>query len=798
MNRVLSLFLSFILALSVLMSGNVFAKDAETPEACLYASVEIASNGRVESSDEPLFKGSFADVTDYMNYSKSGGIIVLEKNIKLEKNVTLQSVNGTTAYILVQGDGVRFDLNGYVIAQQSGNDESINPVFVVPNNKNLWIQDSSQGKKGIVNGVCGAVTVNGGTVRVDDGTLKAQSQANMDFDDGELVVKVTEKGRFYLSGGTVEFNGKLDDGRTYFGKSCPIYADASSTVEISGASRVFGKIETEEKENLVINGGIFEYDVSEYIPVVMKITKMGDLYSVHYPWPEETRAVFGDVTLPVRIELNVTEDDLLSGIDVYVLSKGGGEVKKEFGTVRFDLSEIFRSIAELCKEEYLPIKISTDAVCECFAQEMYIDAENVGKVIEAANGGSVFLEIEITDNVNNGVLQLARNTKLFAEYRFVDQNGKRLETDAEFKVEISDGQGLDEFELFTLSGKKLCEKEYDYSERITSMTLKDGEKVVFTQGVSVAITGKNLDIEKTISMVFYADIMGVKADRVKMLFWTSPQSKYTVETAERCISYVAKDEKGYRFVYENIPSKEMNKKIYARIVAEDTNGNLIYGDVPTGGFSIVDFAQSMMENPTVKPLLIKMLNYGSAAQEYFETGDEPANLILDEKSRVIDFTPVYKNEAETIEEPTINGKCEAKIAGKTLTLDGNISINYYVIPEKGVDETGVIFWSGSAFDNTEKHIVGTQSKRVSEYSENGKYYVFSYDDVMSYSMSEPVYARVYTKKDGVYRYGDINKYSIKDYVASQIEKKENPKLIKLLRAMMLYGKEAEKFFSSEK
>jgi len=298
-------------------------------------------------------------------------------------------------------------------------------------------------------------------------------------------------------------------------------------------------------------------------------------------------------------------------------------------------------------------------------------------------------------------------------------------------------------------------------------------------------------------MILYADVQGVKPDKVRMLFWSSPQSEYTEATAEKSVQYVTKDEKGFRFVYSGIASNEMNKKIYARIVTEDAFGNIIYGDEPIEGISVVDLTQNLMDDEDAKPLLIKMLNYGTAAQEYFGNTDAPANVILEERDRVIDYTPVYKSENETIPEETKNGKCEAKIAGKTLSLEGTVSINYYVSSQETVDEIGMIFWTESAFDSVEKHIVGTQSKRLSTYSENGNFLVFSFNGISSENMYDSVYARVYTKKDGIYRYGDIEKYGIKDYVANQIDKNENPKLIKLLRAMMLYGKEAEKYFDNK-
>ena len=192
--------------------------------------------------------------------------------------------------------------------------------------------------------------------------------------------------------------------------------------------------------------------------------------------------------------------------------------------------------------------------------------------------------------------------------------------------------------------------------------------------------------------------------------------------------------------------------------------------------------------------LVKMLNYGAAAQEYFGSEDTPANSVLAEAQRVTDFTKIYRSQAATITEETINGKCQSHIVGKTLSLEGDISINYYVLSDEKVDEVGILFWNEDAYESTEAHIVGTQSRAARTYTTNGRYKVFSYDNIASRQMFEPVYARVYTRTGNVYKYGDIDKYSVKDYAANQIEKNDDPVLIRLLRCLLLYGDEAEKYF----
>lgn len=808
MRKVLSFVLCLMVTLMCVLPYTVLAETetaavsepVEEYEAFLYDAVEIDEKGKLTLTDDALFKGTFFETVEYMNYSKQGGIIVLEKSIKLEKNITLQSVKGTTAFIVIHGKDVRVDLNGYTLTQQSGSEESVNPLFVVPKNNSFKINDFSEKGNGVVNGVCCAVAVKGGDFALWGGTLKAQAQASLYPDDGEVVVSVTNKGCFSVSRVSaeciVEFNGKLDDGRTYNGRSCAVYIDADSVMYANG--KIIGDIVTENDENLNIEQGFYTFDVSKYTKSMLKIRQEGEFYHVYYPLPYEINTLFNGKKVQTYVStLDGKEIEDVDCVDVDIDPYAGGRVEREYGKIKFDLTELFKSFDEVFEDGCMDVRIFTSGAT-CFRTELYLDAENVKKVKEAFGNKNIFLEVEMTDIPDKSVLDVCKTAKVSMVYGFVDEKGERIETGAEFEatvpLEFKDG----EFKLYSLDEEVFAEKEFEYEDDSISFVANENEKIIVSQGVNIEIIGKTLDIEGTISMVFYAKLEGVDAKKTRMLFWDSPQTDYTEKTALRCVEYTTKDKYGYRFVFKNIPSKEMTKKIYARLISKDENGDVVYGNEPEKGYSIVDYVQSMMDDEELKPLLVKMLNYGSAAQQYFGVEGVMANDILTEKDRVIDYTPVYRSTAETIEEMTTNGKCETKIVGKALTLEGDISINYYVKQEENVDEIGMLFWTEETFAENDSHIMGTQIKRISDYTTNGQYLVFNYDNIVSACMSDSVYARVYTRSGNIYRYGDIDKYSVKDYVAVQIDKNENQKLIKLLRSMLLYGDEAEKFFGRNK
>ncbi len=786
MKRILSVFFCLIFVLGTVLPCTVFADQEvknDESEARIYGEVRLNSDGTFGVSEEILSEGDIYEVLNYMNYNQAGGAIVVSKDIKLKQGLTVQPVNNKTSFILIDGN-VEIDLNGYFITQLSGPDFSENPLIVVPKGSSLSLKDSSAEKKGIVNGVQSAIVVNGGTLNISGGKVLAQSQASLFPDEYELPVVVKFGGIFNMSNGFVEYNGNLDDGREYLQESCAISVDETSFMFVSGGE-IKGEIKGEEKSNWYLKGGTFSFDVSELLSPIYKCEEQKGKYSVTKDLPHAEAFRNGlDAGVTVNAVYNDNEDRVLSyEVDARTGTNG-------FGVFGADISDVIKAANSFGDDKIADVKIFWDSVT------VYLDKETVKALKKASANGMVYCNTEVTTAIDDQVREKINSGKFVVECCFTDSEGNEINISNPFEIEIAypttnDGETI---RLYTLGDVNPEEKVSEYRQNNILCRVMNGEKVLVSEGVVLAIIGRTLDLRGTISIIFYTSLQGVDVEKVKMLFWDAPQSEYTVETAMSSVEYSSKSDKGYKFEFKNISSKDMNRQIYARLVAEDRDGNLIYGTEPGEGYSIVSYAQNMMGNAKLKPLLVKMLNYGAASQEYFGSETALANDFLGDAEKVTDYTKIYRNEAEVIQEPSANGECLAKIIGKSLTLEGDISINYYVKSDEPVDEVGVLFWTEEAFEGTENHILGTQSRQVRNYSLNGSYKVFSYKNIVSSEIFESVYARVYTKKDNVYTYGDIEKYSVRDYAAKQIEDNKDSGLIKLLRTLLLYGDEAEKYF----
>ncbi len=775
--------LYFVISLSILLCGampcTVFAVE-ENP-AKVYESDIFLNDGTVQHSDAVLYEGSFNDAVEYLNYSRFGGGIVLCKDIQLSRGITLQPVIGNPSYILIEGD-VTLDLNGQFITQLAGSNFSDKPAIIVPKDSTLTITDTSKSEKGVINGVQYAVGIWGGKLVLDKGIVKAQSPASVAPDYYEQPVQVINGGSITMNGGLILYSGVLDDGRQYLENSCAVYADDTGVVTINGGT-IDGKIHIENDENLYINGGTFGFDVSALLSNAYKVSEKKGMYTVEKILPVVTgEANSKSVDVTVKADCN----DIGATVTKYTISvvSNVGDIKQ----LKLEISDVIKSAYEFGFDNIPEVELVTD-----FAS-VTLDENDIRAMYGNSFNKKTYFVIEKNLLLADEIYEKLSGAKYGISAKLVDESGAIVSKNTKPDLKITHYATNESVQLYSISGSSMLSKTMVLEADGILCEISNDESLVVSEGTALMITGRTLDLQGTISMIFYASLDGVSSSDAKMLFWEDEQTEYTEATADRIVSYSGKDSNGYRFKYENISSKDMSKKIYARLMAKDMYGNIVYSKVPDSGYSVVSYAENMMKNQKLKPLLVKMLNYGTAAQEYFTTEYMLANSILTEAERVVDLTKVYRSQASTITEDTANGKCKSHIAGKTLILEGDISINYYVLSDEKVDEVGILFWNEDVYEATNAHVVGTQSRAARTYTSNGRYKVFSYDNIVSRQMFEPIYARVYTRTGNVYKYGDIDKYSVKDYAANQIEKNDDRGLVKLLRCLLLYGDEAEKYF----
>lgn len=125
--------------------------------------------------------------------------------------------------------------------------------------------------------------------------------------------------------------------------------------------------------------------------------------------------------------------------------------------------------------------------------------------------------------------------------------------------------------------------------------------------------------------------------------------------------------------------------------------------------------------------------------------------------------------------------------GASLTITDSLAVNY-MIKKQAVDSLIDDLYIKFTFCGKEYII--------SKYTENGEYYVFTFDKIAPDRMNDIIYATVCGTKDGSAYQSATSEYSIKRYCYNMLEQcsgDENSKLRTLLVDLLNYGAESQKY-----
>ena len=102
------------------------------------------------------------------------------------------------------------------------------------------------------------------------------------------------------------------------------------------------------------------------------------------------------------------------------------------------------------------------------------------------------------------------------------------------------------------------------------------------------------------------------------------------------------------------------------------------------------------------------------------------------------------------------------VTARTLALKSNVYIKY-AVPVGEATDVKMLFWT----EAQEDYVIGTQDAEVDpayqQTVEGVECNIFQYKEMADKQMTDVLYARAYAVVDGVYHYGEVNKYSILQY-----------------------------------
>ena len=280
----------------------------------------------------------------------------------------------------------------------------------------------------------------------------------------------------------------------------------------------------------------------------------------------------------------------------------------------------------------------------------------------------------------------------------------------------------------------------------------------------------------------------------------------------------------YTALSDGIPAKDMEKNFVFRPYIT-VDGKTVYGAELEYG--VLTYVDNMMKKDStkekLKTTLVGLLNYGAAAQYYFDGRSGYTAPEVKMNACLQDYVDAGYLNAEYLElnwdgslitplqepsdEMTVNfvQSGTAEITAKALALEGAVSVYYYVSVGSDLtnfqnSETVMYFWTQSDYDALLAKNEPLAKENASYTSIGGEYIDSGYGPE-SIVISEQFVAKEFgntlyavmciTDDNGTEHCSGVQAYSPEYYAERQISKNTKPLLVDLMKWMVTYGERAK-------
>ena len=308
--------------------------------------------------------------------------------------------------------------------------------------------------------------------------------------------------------------------------------------------------------------------------------------------------------------------------------------------------------------------------------------------------------------------------------------------------------------------------------------------------------GKTLSFETGVEMIVYLNanaLMGmgeISIEVVKPIFDKDGaviSEETTMVTEYKNSKIAGKD--AYRFVYANIRADEFATEVTINVLAD---GEVIQSTV----YSVKMYVQSQLAKSTVpanmKSFLVDLVNYGAAAQNYFDYNTSNlanADLTPEQQAYATKDLP----EIESVYNVVAGADNLVTTGGVALSLMNTIEAHIYVyLNDCNQEDIYAVIEYQDAFSDEIKEMVvdGNDFK----YLLNNKYSIV-FGEYTPMQMGDEFTVRFFAK-DTDAQIGETMTYSIHSYVVRAMEKDDiDPELRAVLEAMIKYGASAKAYFA---
>ncbi len=257
---------------------------------------------------------------------------------------------------------------------------------------------------------------------------------------------------------------------------------------------------------------------------------------------------------------------------------------------------------------------------------------------------------------------------------------------------------------------------------------------------------------------------------------------------------------------DGVAAKKMGDSVHVRAYIVDNDGVIHYTKIIE--HSPQKWAQYMVskENtnyPKDRPVAIALMNYGAAAQQYFDYKTEALmNAFLNEDQQKVGYSANQLTALKTLSDGKFTFEADTekiKITTASLVLEGATDLKLYCTIDpsimQGAQEAMILYWSGTQYETltslSRQNITG-----IGNLIKNGNSYSAKVTDIAAKELGETYFACVYVKDaQGNEHYSSLICCSVHQYCNYMITN-ERPE-IDFCKAMVVYSDAAKTRFSNQ-
>ena len=308
--------------------------------------------------------------------------------------------------------------------------------------------------------------------------------------------------------------------------------------------------------------------------------------------------------------------------------------------------------------------------------------------------------------------------------------------------------------------------------------------------------------EVFINVFFTAENLGsLGMEDMGLITWTSARSDGTIANAEHNIPGATYDAVAGRYIVrsQGIRPQQLSDTLYFKIYIRLSDGSYLYTKLLN--YSPKTYANNMLNSASssakLKSLMVAMLNYGAAAQTYFNY--KPYNLMNSglsdsQKAMVSGYSASMVNslpKADALKTGIFANSGGYSSKKPAVSFEGAFSINYFFTPSYPASSMKLYYWTQKDYESVTTLTPSNATGSIKMTGENGVY-TAAIDQIPAKELNSGIYVAAGYSYNSVSYCTGVLPYSIGSYCASMATKEGT--VAGLAQATAVYGYYAKQYF----